>query len=99
MEKQYYISKEQFETAKATWKSNQKTHSAWEHIIYNILRSKKPSTGFCEKTKAIQGNNLWHAYDNAFREAKWHCSPRGNVTLFKERFGIEMPQDLSDRLK
>ena len=99
MEKQYYISKEQFETAKATWKSNQKTHSAWEHIIYNILRSKDMRNGFCAKTKNIQANDSWFRYNDALRTARWYCNPKRNLDIFKKRFGIEMPQDLSDRLK
>jgi len=99
MEKQYFISKEQFETAKATWKSNQKTHSAWHHIIYNILRSKDIRNGFCEKTKNIQGNDSWFGFNDSLRTARWYCDPKRNPDLFKKHFGIDIPDGLIDRLR
>lgn len=69
MEKSYYITKEEFTTVKATWKA-ETCHSARDHIIYNILRSKPADYGFEVKKSNIQGNDPWFAYNQALRDAK-----------------------------
>ena len=74
MEKTYYISKEQFTTLTTTW-ANTKDHSAWQHIIYNILRDKPADLGFTQKTKNIQGNNPWYAFNNALSLAEAEINP------------------------
>lgn len=73
MEKQYYISKEQYTALLAAW-SSRKNHSAGEHIIYNLLRSKPATTGFVERKKAIQGDDPWYAYKQAVKSAQHFCS-------------------------
>ena len=75
MEKEFYITKEQFVALKEAWKSKA-SHSASEMIIYNLLRSKPIDNGFCPKTKNIQGGNEWYAFNNATRTAKRFCEPR-----------------------
>lgn len=74
MEKEYYITKEQFNALKPAWKAKS-SHSAKEMIIYNILRSKPADNGFCPKTKNIQGNDEWYGYKEAWQSAKWFCEP------------------------
>lgn len=72
MEKQYYISKEQFLALKEAWKQKSH-HSAKEMIIYNILRSKPADNGFVPKTKNIQGNDEWYAFNQARFSATTMC--------------------------
>lgn len=85
MEKQYYITKEQFTALTAAWKAKA-SHSAAEHIIYNILRSKDAKLGFCEKTKSIQGNDPWYGFKTALSEAKSLC---GTKNLWEQYRGNE----------
>jgi len=73
MEKQYYITKEQFTAMLAAWRSKTE-HTAGQHIIYNILRSKPAKLGFAEKQKNIQGNDPWFAFKQALIEAKQICN-------------------------
>ena len=73
MEKEFYITKEQFIALKEAWKKKS-THSAAEIIIYNILRSKPADNGFCPKTKNIQGNDEWYGFNQALFGAKSKCS-------------------------
>lgn len=75
MEKQFYISKEQYAALIAAWKSR-KAHSSMEHIIYNLLRSKPAKLGFVERKNNIQGNNSWYAYNEALKSAKILCSTK-----------------------
>lgn len=63
-QKQYLISKEEYLTAKQKW-AKHKHHTAKWHILYNILRSKPADYGFKKKTRAIQGNDPWFAYNTA----------------------------------
>ncbi len=73
MEKQYFISKEQFVALLAAWKASTH-HTAAEHIIYNILRSKDARLGFIERKSNIQGDNPWYAYKLAREDAMRLCS-------------------------
>jgi hypothetical protein len=73
MEKQYFITKEQYQTVKQTWASTTE-HPAWHHIIYNALRSKPTDSGFSEKTNHIQGNDSWYGFNSALKEAQRECS-------------------------
>lgn len=77
MEKEFYISKEQFSALKEAWNQKQH-HSAAEMIIYNILRSKPADNGFVPKTKNIQGNDGWYGFNLAQRGAARFCAPRRN---------------------
>ena len=73
MEKQFNISKEQYQAVLNTWKQK-KEHSAAEHIIYNVLRSKSPSFGFSIKSKNIQGDDPWFGFNRALKEAQTICN-------------------------
>lgn len=42
----YLLSKPDYLLASSQWKI-QKNHSSFEHIVYNIVRSKELKTGFC----------------------------------------------------
>lgn len=92
--KEYYISREQYLTVKATWKET--THGADTHIIYNVLRSKPIDLGFTERKKGIQNNDPWFSFKEALRTARWIVSSKPE--LFKAVFGIEVPKDLIYRL-
>ena len=110
MENQYYISKEQFLTLKAKWKESNH-HSAADMIIYNILRSKPADNGFAPKTKNIQGNNEWYAFNGALWTASRVKMMRDPITRsfgtdiestnaeFKKKFGIDRPADLSEKFQ
>jgi|GEM_PF-3949269 len=96
-QKQFLISKEDYLTIKATWKKQPR--ESWEHIVYNILRSKDLKNGFTEKTKNIQGNNSWYAYNEAKRYAIRVCSTykdgdwmKRYEINFKNHFGIDKPE-------
>lgn len=94
MEKTYYITKEEFCAVKEAWKAKQ-NREAWEHIIYNILRSKEADNGFCPKTKNIQGNDPWHNYNNALMRASYMLKHY----KFSDYFNIEMPEGFLEKLK
>lgn len=111
MEKEYYISKEQFITLKNKWKEHNH-HTAADIIIYNVLRSKPADNGFVARTKNIQSNDEWYAFHEALRDAIGDCSPGrkwdgGKYVIdterylerFKEHFGIAMPAGITDKLK
>lgn len=109
MEKQFYISKEQFTELKASWKklAETKTITASDILIYNILRSKKPSLGFTATTNNchIQGNDPWFAFQSAKWDAtsKYTSSWKPELTdarkqKFKDRFGIDMPEDFKTKI-
>ena len=85
MEKTYYLSREQYEIVKVSWKS-EKQHSAWKHIVYNILRDKDPKNGFHEKKKNIQGDNPWFGYREALFQAKYY-------TKNGKCLGIDLPAE------
>jgi len=105
MEKTYYLTKEQFIAMTAAWKSKD-AHTASEHLIYNILRSKPADLGFTEKYKEIltAGDPLkWKAFTDAIVAAKWSIKTRqfGDYkpdVYFKNAFGIDIPADLNDKL-
>jgi hypothetical protein len=110
MENQYYISKEQFLTLKAKWKESNH-HSAADMIIYNILRSKPADNGFAPKTKNIQGNNEWYAFNGALWTAsrvnvkripgtyRMETDVEATNAEFKKKFGIDRPADLSEKFQ
>lgn len=105
MEKTYYLTKEQFFAMTAAWKSKN-SHTAAEHLMYNILRSKPADHGFTEKYKDIlpSGDPLkWKAFNEALANAKWSIKTRqfGDYkpdVYFKSVFGIDIPADLNDKL-
>ena len=70
MEKTYFITREDFINLKTAWKS-QAEHSASDMVIYNVLRSKPAASGFVPKTKNIQGNDPWHAFNTAKSDAHY----------------------------
>lgn len=73
MEKQYLITKDEYQTVKQHWVSV-KEHPAWHHIIYNILRSKPSDHGFSERASNFQANDPWYGYNAPLREAQRFCS-------------------------
>lgn len=75
MEKQYYISKEQFLALKEAWKKIAHP-TASDMIIYNILRSKPADNGFSPKTKNIQANDEWRGFNAARYSANSFISMR-----------------------
>lgn len=88
MEKEFYITKEQFIALKEAWKKRS-YHSAKDVIIYNILRSKPADNGFCPKTKNIQGNNEWYAFNTATYSAGTFCSPhRKYAKVIDPKWGL-----------
>ena len=112
MEKQYYISREQFITLKEEWKKIIHPTAA-DMIIYNILRNKPADNGFVPKTKNIQGNNAWGGFDQALSNARYFCSERRKFDYAKRvwiiddetakqsfiaRFGIERPAGMIEKL-
>ena len=90
MEKIYYLSREQYEAVKASWKS-EKQHSAWKHIVYNVLRDKDPKHGFHEKKGNIQGNDPWFRYKEALRQIRYY-------TKDGKCLGIDLPADFLAKL-
>jgi len=52
---EYIFTKEQYLQAKAVWKSLKKK-TAFDHLIYNIIRSKDPKTGFTPITNQTKLN-------------------------------------------
>lgn len=102
MENTFYISKEQYVAVSAAWK-NVQAHCACDHIIYNLLRSKSIDTGFSVKTKHIQGNNPWYSFNDALYYAKRMCDlrtqPDDKKQIFKQKFGIDMPEDIASKFE
>jgi hypothetical protein len=102
MEKTFYISKEQFVAVTSKWKSGN-THTVADHIIYNVLRSKPIDLGFSKKTKHIQAMNPWYAFNNASSTAKWMCDMRvqadSKKEIFKQKFGIDMPEGIASKFE
>ena len=73
MEKQYIITTEQYHQLKAAWKikADNKSITAQDIVIYNLLRGKPADRGFCESSgKHIRGNDPWYAYKEASGRAK-----------------------------
>jgi hypothetical protein len=68
MENQFNLTKEQYLTVLATWRAK-KEHDASDIILYNILRTKPADRGFIAKSKKIQGDDPWFAYNNALYNA------------------------------
>ena len=73
MEKQYLITKDEYQIVKQHWVSTEH-HPAWHHIIYNILRSKPSDYGFTKRVGNFQGNDPWYGYNAPLREARQNCS-------------------------
>jgi hypothetical protein len=69
MENQFNLTKEQYLTVLATWRAK-KEHDASDIILYNILRTKPADRGFIAKSKKIQGDDPWFAYNNALHSAR-----------------------------
>lgn len=106
MTQNYIITREQFETVKKTW-AESKYHSAGEHIIYNLLRSKVPTLGFVERKSNIQGCDSWFAFKTAkhdvirayFRHKMFaRATQTESEAKFKQRFGIDMPEGFYELL-
>lgn len=91
MENTFNFTKDQYLLAKETW-AQTKAHSASDHIIYNILRSKPIDYGFTIKTKNIQGNDPWFEFNKAYFMARWTL--QRNPELFKIKFGFDLPTNL-----
>lgn len=72
---EYNITKDQYLSVLAAWKSKD-SHTAEEHIIYNLLRSKPLVLGFKDRAKNIQGNDPWFAFNVASAAAKRMLSNR-----------------------
>ena len=87
MEKQYLITKDEYQTVKQHWVSVEH-HPAWHHIIYNILRSKPSDYGFTERASNFQGNDPWYGYNNPLREAQIRCSTKNSwdPTKYESRY-------------
>ena len=107
MTQNFIITCEQYEILKKTW-AETKHHTAGEHIIYNLLRSKSPSNGFVERKKNIQGCDSWYAFKTAKNEAIRsyyrhkifaHALQTEGEAKFKQRFGIDIPENFYDLLK
>lgn len=107
MEKNFSISKEQYFQLTAHW-ANQKQHSSSQHLMYNILRSKDPRTGFSARQKNIQGNDPWFEFKRASSDCisryfKYVPFPNKDktpyLTNFKNDFGIDMPENLWEIFK
>lgn len=75
MEKTYFITKEQYQAVKAAW-TTRYNHTAWEIVIYNILRSKPIRNGFVERGRNIQGDSPWYAFKLALQGARQACSTK-----------------------
>lgn len=75
MEKTHYISREDYINVKAAWKLRHSGESAVGMVIYNVLRSKPAASGFVPKTKNVQGNDEWYAFNQAMFLAERFCSP------------------------
>lgn len=101
MEKTFYTTKEQHVALLKTWKGK-KEHTAAQHVIYNILRSKPADHGFVEKYADIlpPGDpRRWKAYREAVIEAKWFLTKTAynydaKRDAFKRLFGFDLPEDL-----
>lgn len=93
---EYLITKEQFQIAQQSWKQN-KSHSAGDHIIYNLLRSKPIDKGFSERKSNIQAYDPWRGFNNGLIEARWMTQRYPDK--FKEKFGIDIPDNFLERMK
>ena len=65
--KTFILSKEQYLTIQAHWKA-QKTHPAWAHVGYNLIRGKDPMRGFTRLTDrkvSSRGGDPWNGYNSA----------------------------------
>ena len=105
MEKNYILTKEQFEALKKNWKQK-KSHSAAELIVYNVLRGCDPKRGFTPITRESKLTN-GHAPYGAFERAKHSLRLRliyGRTQdlefkeYFKQTFGQESSKELLDKL-
>ena len=92
---EYFLTKEQYKATVAHWKLT-KHHESWEHIIYNILRSKSTKVGFTERTQNIQGNDPLYEYHRALNIADNNIFGKYNKVPFdfKKQFGIDLPNEL-----
>lgn len=99
MEKQYYLTKEQFTSLSAAWKAR-RHHTGSEHIIYNILRSKSAKLGFCERTTSVQNNDTWYGFHTALQGAKAMCNTANKMERYRgnERYAQSVQAE-DDRIK
>jgi len=91
METNFNFTKDQYLLAKQLW-ANTKYHSAADHILYNIIRNRPAQHGFIAKSKSIQGNDPWFAYNRAFQQARMIITY--NPAAFKAKFGFDMPSNM-----
>ena len=114
MEKTYFISREDFITLKATWGATL-SHSAVDMVFYNVLRSKPAVSGFVPKTKNVQSNDPWHAFNTAKSYAAFYInrtrvwnqvsrywmdlSKEQRAEKFKAKWGIDLPEGLAEIIK
>jgi GTP-binding protein EngB required for normal cell division len=95
------ISKEQYLAVKAAFKA-QKSHSAADHMIYNILRSYPADRGFTpisNKTKLDNGQRPNQAFESAKLEIEYQLRSQKYLASLKEKFGIEFSEDLINKIK
>lgn len=97
------MNKEQFKTVLGTWKLTT-THTAAEHIVYNVLRDKAASFGFTpitNKNKIVSSSNdEWDGFNQALNEVQrtfkknaWGYSEE-KVHSLEKVFGIEFTEEL-----
>lgn len=101
MQKQYLISKEQYQAMRAAFKA-QKSHSAADHLIYNILRSYPADRGFTpisNSNKLNNGQRPNQAFESAKLEIEYQLRSAKFLEKLKEKFGIEFSEDLINVIK
>jgi hypothetical protein len=79
----------------------QKSHSAADHMIYNILRSYPANRGFTpisNKNKLDNGQQPNQAFEAAKLEVEWRFR-KPNQEVLKSIFGIEFSEDLINVIK
>ena len=93
------LSKDQYHTLIETWRKAS-SHTAGEHIIYNMLRTKAPDLGFSaikspSKINA-NGDDPWYGYNQARYHAFWLTK---HPDRFKALTGLELTPELTDMIK
>jgi hypothetical protein len=76
----YIIEKDQLASVLAAWKQP-KSHTASQHVIYNVLRGYEPKRGFTpitRPTKLANGAEQWFGYDMAIFTARWELREINN---------------------
>ena len=109
MEKQYYITREQYLSLKAAWNklATEKAITPQDIFTYNILRSRLPTRGFSPASGGhIRCNDPWYAFNTS--KSISHASAVGGESSpeyterkakrFSERFGMQCPEDLRQKI-